>query len=152
MRDQNGFLEWAEVHSNYYGTPFGPIEEILAAGDDVILDIDVQGATQIRKCVPAAVTVFVLPPGRNVLEARLESRNQDPPEEIERRLRNASSEVRQFDAFAYIIINDDLPRASAALEAIIMAERHRTTRMRDTALAIVNTFEGERLHAGTERD
>ncbi|HEU4386918.1 MAG TPA: guanylate kinase [Blastocatellia bacterium] len=152
MRDQGGFLESAEVHGHLYGTPLGPIEEMLAAGEDMILDIDVQGATQIRKRLTSAVTVFVLPPARSVLEARLESRNQDAPAEIKRRLRNASSEVLQFETFDYVVINDDLGRASAALEAIIVAERHRASRMRDTALAIIGTFGGESLHARTERE
>ena len=152
MQDQGGFLEYAEVHGHLYGTPMQALEEILATGDDVILDIDVQGATQIRKRLPSAVTVFVLPPTRRVLAARLESRNQDAPAEIERRLRNASSEVQQFETFNYVIINDDLGRASSALEAIIVAERHRATRVRDAALEIVSTFGGERLHARTERE
>jgi guanylate kinase len=142
MRDRGEFLEWAEVHGHLYGTPRQPVREALEAGEDMILDIDVKGADQIRRQMPAAITIFVLPPTRGVLESRLASRNLNTPNEMERRMRNAENEVRNFERFEYIIVNDDLERASAALEAIIVADRHRAARQRETASRIVATFGG----------
>lgn len=147
MCDRGEFLEHAKVHDFMYGTPKRHIDESLDAGYDVILDIDVQGACQVRAQMPEAVTVFVLPPSRDVLESRLRGRNLNEPADLERRLRNASSEVRLYDTFQYVIVNDDLERASATLEAIIDAERHRPDRQRNAAQAIIATFGGESIHA-----
>jgi guanylate kinase len=147
MCDRGEFLEFAKVHEFMYGTPRRHIEESLGEGFDVILDIDVQGAKQIRAQMPEAVTVFILPPSREALESRLRGRNLNEPPDLERRLRNASSEVRLYDEFQYVIINDDLERASAALEAIIIAERHRPGRQRAAAESIIATFGGESIHA-----
>jgi guanylate kinase len=142
MRERDGFLEYAVVHGHLYGTPWPWVNEALGRGDDVILDIDVQGARQLRERMPEAVTVFILPPNFEVLESRLRSRNQNDAADLEQRLRNARSEVRQFENFDYLIINDDLERASQALEAIIVAERHRSRRLREVALSIIETFGG----------
>jgi guanylate kinase len=142
MRERGEFLEWAEVHGHLYGTPRKPVCEALESGEDIILDIDVKGADQIRKEMPAAITIFVLPPTRGVLESRLSSRNLNTPNEMARRMRNAENEVRNFERFEYIIVNEDLERASAALEAIIVADRHRAARQRGTASRIVATFGG----------
>lgn len=147
MREGGEFLESAEVHGHLYGTHRATIEKMTGEGFDVILDIDVQGAAQIRRQMSLAVTVFVLPPSREVLESRLRTRNLNAPADLERRLRNAVAEVCSFRDFDYIIVNDDLDRATAALEAIIIAERHRAVRQQATALEILSTFGGESFYA-----
>jgi guanylate kinase len=124
------------------------IEETLREGFDAILDIDVQGAGQIRRNLPGAVTVFVLPPSMQVLQSRLESRNLNERWDIERRIQNAAEEVRLYEEFDYVIVNDELERATKALEALIVAERQRPERQRTAAQAIIETFGGEILHAG----
>jgi guanylate kinase len=147
MRDTGGFLEWAEVHGNLYGTPREPVEATLSEGWDLILDIDIQGAAQVRRQMPEAVTVFIMPPDRQVLEARLRSRDQNSPADIERRLRNATIEIKSAAGFDYVIVNHDLDQAAGALEAIILAERQRYDRMKQVAQEIVETFGGESFHA-----
>ncbi len=147
MRERGDFLESAEVHGFLYGTKRELIEQTLAAAYDAILDIDVQGAAQIRRSLPGAVTVFILPPSRQALQTRLESRNLNEPSDIERRIRNAAEEVRTYDEFDYVIVNDDLERATAALQALIVGERHRPGRQRNAAQAIIDTFGGKPIHA-----
>jgi guanylate kinase len=147
MRDRGEFLESACVHGFLYGTHRASIERMTGEGFDVILDIDVQGAEQVRRQMPDAITVFVLPPSREVLESRLRSRNLNTAADLERRLRNATAEVRAYKDFKYIIVNDDLDRAAAALEAIILAERQRTKRQEGNALDILSTFGGESFYA-----
>jgi guanylate kinase len=142
-RDRGEFLEWAEVHGNLYGTNINSVREELQTGNDVILDIDIQGAEQIRHRTQAAVTVFVLPPSRKELEARLSARNLNVKADLEFRMGNAAKEVRRFEEFDYVIINDDLNRASGALEAIVIAGRQRSFRHRALAQAIIDTFEKE---------
>ncbi|HET9531410.1 MAG TPA: guanylate kinase, partial [Blastocatellia bacterium] len=147
MRERGEFLECAEVHGHLYGTHRATIEKMMDEGFDVILDIDVQGAGQIRRQMSDAVTIFVLPPSREVLESRLRARNLNTAPDLERRLRNAVAEVRAYGDFKYVIINDDLDRATAALEAIIVAERHRMERQKGAALDILSTFGGESSYA-----
>jgi guanylate kinase len=142
-RDKEEFLEWAEVHGNLYGTHRGAVEEMLASGFDVILDIDVQGAEQVRREAAESKTVFILPPSREVLEGRLRSRGQNTTDDLERRLRTATVEVQLYDLFDYVIVNDDLDRAAAELEAIIAAERQRPERNRNRIESIIKTFGGE---------
>lgn len=142
MRERGEFLESAEVHGNLYGTHEGTVEEMLSAGVDVMLDIDVQGAEQVRRRVPEAVLVFILPPSREVLEARLRARNLNESWDIERRLRNASIEVQLYERFDYVVINEDLDRALAQLEAIILGERGRPERQRNRIESIIATFGG----------
>lgn len=146
MRARGEFIESAEVHGYLYGTHRATIEKILAEGYDVILDIDVQGAEQIIGKMPQAVTVFVLPPSRKVLETRLRKRNLNAPEDLMRRLRNSAAEVRRYDRFKYAIINDDRDRAFAALKAIMSAERSRPDRQKNRVESILNTFGGEELN------
>lgn len=143
MRERGEFIEWAYVHGCYYGTHRATIEQILVEGNDVLLDIDVQGAAQMRDCMPEAVTVFLLPPSKKVLEARLRRRNLNAPEDMARRLSNAAAEVRLFEQFDYVIINDDRDRAFGALKAIITAERRRPFRQRNKIRSILDTFGGE---------
>ncbi|HSF22813.1 MAG TPA: guanylate kinase [Blastocatellia bacterium] len=143
MKDRGEFLESAEVHGYRYATHREAVDKLLAEGLDVILDIDVQGAEQVRDRVTEAITVFILPPSREILEARLRSRNLNEPRDLERRLRNAAVEVKLYEKFDYVIVNDDIDRALASLEAIITAERSRLSRQRTYLESIVNTFGGE---------
>lgn len=143
MEDRGEFLESAEVHGYMYGTHRASVDELLAQGLDVILDIDVQGAAQVTNRVTEAITVFILPPSREILEARLRSRNLNEPNDLERRLRNAAVEVRLYETFDYVIVNDDMDRALASLEGIITAERCRLSRQRSYVESILNTFGGK---------
>lgn len=147
MRERDEFLECAEVHGNLYGTHQKPVEELLAQGLDVMLDIDVQGAEQVRWRVPEAILIFILPPSADVLENRLRARNLDAPDDIQRRLRNAAIEVQLYERFDYVVLNDDLDRALDQLEAIIIAERCRPDRQRNRIEAVIGTFGGESFHA-----
>ena len=143
MRERGEFLESATVHGNLYGTHNGTIERMLAAGYDVILDIDVQGAAQVRERLKDAVTVFILPPSKRVLEARLRRRNLNDVEDLARRLGNATEEVQLYECFDYVIINNDRDRAFGALKAIIIAERRRPFRQQNKIKSILDTFGGE---------
>ncbi len=129
IRDgQNGgFFEWAEVHGNYYGTSRSGVEEQLEAGLDVVLDIDVQGARQIRKVIDA-VSVFIAPPTLQELENRLRKRGTESPEALALRLANAQEELSAATEYEYLIINDRLEQAVAILSSIIIAERSRKRR------------------------
>ena len=129
MRDRGDLLEWAEVHGNFYGTPRKPVEQALAAGQDMMFDIDWQGTKQIvEKMRPDVVSVFVLPPSMDELKARLERRAEDTPEVMARRLQNARDEIAQWGGYDYVLINDDLERAFGQLKAILAAERARRER------------------------
>ena len=119
---QDYFLEWAHVHGQFYGTPAAPVDEQVRAGKVVVLDVDVQGGASVRRVRPRAVSVFVYPPSLDSLRARLESRGTDKPEVIAERLRNAPGEMAQAVHYDFIIMNDDLERAQAALVAIHDAE------------------------------
>src|SRR5262245_25172900 len=147
MAERGEFLEYAEVHGHLYGTHEKPVEEIISKGFDVMLDIDVQGAEQVRRRIPEAISIFILPPSRKVLEARLRARNLNEAADIDRRLRNAGIEVQLYERFNYVVVNDDLDRALAQLEAIIVAERCRPDRQRNRIESIISTFGGESLHA-----
>lgn len=128
MIAEASFVEWAEVHGNYYGTSRKRIEEICAAGNDVILDIDVQGARQIRQAFPDSVHIFVFPPSQEALQQRLEGRMSDAPEVIARRLQKARDEIREYRLYNYVIINDLLDVALQELLSIVRAERARVDR------------------------
>jgi guanylate kinase len=116
------FLEWAEVHGKLYGTPRSGVMDMLAAGKDVILEIDVQGARQVREKVPEAVSIFVAPPSAEVLEERLRKRGTEDEEELRRRLRNAEVEGREKAEYRYVVVNDQLYRAVEELCAIYEKE------------------------------
>jgi guanylate kinase len=135
------FLEWAAVFGNYYGTHRGALDQAKAAGKDLVLDIDVQGARQLKSKVPEAVTVFILAPSRQVLEQRLRARGEDGNEVIERRLRKAAEEIRNYKAYDYVLINRDLSESDATLSAIIRAERARRTRLEDRIQPVLETFQ-----------
>ena len=119
------FIEWAEVHGNYYGTLRRTIEEQLHAGRDLVLEIDWQGAQQVRKHFPDAVGVFILPPSMDELEARLRGRNTDSDDVISRRLLGARGEMRHVAEFDYVIINDEIDAALDDLVAVVRAARLR---------------------------
>ncbi len=138
-----GFLEWADVFGNLYGTGREDTEALLAAGKDVVLVIDVQGAAQVRARVPEAVAVFLLPPSFAVLEARLRGRCQDDENTIRRRLATARAEVTAVDRYDYVVINDELDRCVGELQAIVTAERARRRRRRHEIDAITATFRGQ---------
>ncbi len=119
------FLEHAEVFGNYYGTARSTVEERLAAGEDVILEIDWQGARQVRAAMPEALSIFILPPSRTDLEARLRGRGQDAEEVIARRMREAVSEMSHHGEFDYLVVNDDFEIALGELRAVVTARRLR---------------------------
>jgi guanylate kinase len=141
MIARNEFLEWAEVFGNYYGTHQGVLEQAQAEGKDLVLDIDVQGARQLKIKVPEAVTIFVLAPSRQVLEQRLRARGEDGDDVIARRLRDAAEEIRRYKAYDYVLINRDLEESDATLSAIVKAERARRTRIEALIRPILDTFE-----------
>jgi guanylate kinase len=134
------FLEWAEVFGNYYGTHRGILEEAQAQGKDLVLDIDVQGARQLRSRIPEAVSVFILAPSRQILEQRLRARGEDREDVIERRLRDAAEEIRDYSRYDYVLINRDLDDSDATLSAIVRAERARRTRIEEQIRPILDTF------------
>ena len=123
MVQRDEFLEHNEVHDNIYGTSRSEVLPRLAAGEDVILDIDVQGARDVRKAYPEAVTIFIVPASLTELERRLRSRGLDGEEAIQKRLINAAKEIQQAPDFQYVIVNDDLDRATLELESIVRARR-----------------------------
>jgi guanylate kinase len=129
MRERGELAEWATVHGNLYGTPARPLEAALRDGRDVLLDIDTQGATQLRQRYPEAVLVFVVAPSMAELEQRLRERRSDAVQDIARRLARARDEIALWRQYDYLIVNRDVKEAMDQLMAIIQAERCRTTRL-----------------------
>ena len=123
MIERQEFLEWAEVHGNFYGTSKKWITEQLAAGNDVLLELDWQGAQQVRACFPEAIGVFILPPSMEVLTERLTGRGTDSADVISRRLAAAQAEMRHVGEFDYVIINDQLAQALDDLRTVVRASR-----------------------------
>ena len=134
------FLEYAEVFGNYYGTNRETFESATHQGKDLVLDIDVQGARQLKVAIPQAISIFVLPPSRDVLEQRLRSRSQDSEEVIQRRLRGAAEEVQNYTQYDFVLINRDIEEASARLATIVKAERLRKARMEEEVRPILQSF------------
>ncbi len=126
MRADGGFAEWAEVHGNCYGTPLKPLQDLFAAGRDVLLDVDVQGAAQLRNTLPDVALVFILPPSMAELERRLRHRGSDSEEVITRRLANARGEIACARWFDTVIVNDSLERAYDQLRGCYLAATCRT--------------------------
>ena len=122
LRDEGELLEFAEVFDNYYATSRSQVEKHLAEGQDVILEIDWQGARQVRESMPECVTIFILPPSLEELERRLRDRRTDSAEVIERRLRDALSDMAHWDEFDHVIINDKLEQAVTDLENVLAGE------------------------------
>ncbi|HMJ09052.1 MAG TPA: guanylate kinase [Pyrinomonadaceae bacterium] len=139
--EAGAFIEYAEVHGNYYGTSIETIETIRSAGKDVILEIDVQGAAWVLKRAPDAVRVFILPPSFAVLRARLTARATEGADELVLRLRNSLREVMQYEIFEYVVINDIAAEAASKLSAIILAERQKRVRQAPAIRGILDSFE-----------
>jgi guanylate kinase len=152
LKDSGELLEWAEVFGNFYGTARSVLEKARRRGHDLILDIDVQGAGQLREKLPGAVTVFILPPSRQELEARLRNRSSDPDEVIERRLKDASREVRNYKQYDYILVNDKLETSFEKLRGILLAERCRKHRVEELITEILNSFETGNINDGEEKN
>ncbi|WP_022942951.1 guanylate kinase [Psychromonas hadalis] len=125
---ESAFFEWAEVFGNYYGTSRFTIEQALQQGTDIFLDIDWQGAQQVREMMPEAVGIFILPPSRNELEARLNKRGQDSSEIIAKRMAQAQSEMSHYNEYDYLIINDNFELASKELSQIVNALRNKNNK------------------------
>lgn len=141
LRDADDLLEWAEVHGNFYGTPRSPVDRVLEQGRDVLFDIDWQGTQQVKaKAGMDAVTVFILPPTMTELQARLERRAEDPPEVIARRLANARVEIRRWEQYDYVLVNDDIQDTFDQLLAIITSERSKASRAKATISRFVETL------------
>jgi guanylate kinase len=134
------FLEWACVHGNLYGTARKQIAEETAAGLDIILEVDVQGAASVRQLLMDSVSIFILPPSPEVLRQRLITRGTDSAEELEVRLRNAPEELKQYKAFDYVIINDEIDKAAHQLASIIYAERARCMRQEGVVREVMKEF------------
>lgn len=130
MIQENGFLEYAEVFGNYYGTSRAAIEQVLATGVDIFLDIDWQGAQQIRTRMPQARSIFILPPSKEELARRLRGRGQDSEDVIARRMAQAVAEMTHYAEYDYLIVNDDFDLALLDLKTIIRAERLRLSRQK----------------------
>ena len=141
MIAEDRFLEWAEVHGNYYGTSKDEVFPRVEAGVDVLMDIDVQGAEQVLSRYPEATGIFILPPTYGDLRDRLYRRGLDEEGAIQRRLAKSLWEIRRYDRYRYVIINDDAHRASDVLAAIILEKRHRQERMRGRIQDILRDFQ-----------
>jgi guanylate kinase len=141
-RIQRGeFLEHAEVFGNCYGTSREVLEQARHEGKDLILDIDVQGARQLKKRIPEAVTIFILAPSRDILEQRLRLRSEDSEQVIQRRLKEAAEEIRNCTQYDYVLVNHQLEESVAMLGAIVKAERVRRVRMEEQIRPILRSFE-----------
>ncbi len=138
----DSLLEWAEVHGNFYGTSRKFVDDILKKGEDVLLDIDVQGADIVRGKRPDSIGVFILPPSYQILRDRLLRRSLDNEPVIEQRLKRARKEVRHYKEYDYLIINEDLDRSTHELECIIRSARCRMTARIESAKSIFETFGG----------
>jgi guanylate kinase len=139
--DKGEFLEWADVFGNYYGTHAGELAAAEAAGQDLVLDIDVQGARQLMEKLPGAVTIFILAPSREILEQRLRARSQDTEEVILRRLRKAAEEISNYTQYDYVLVNREVESSMENLVSIVTAVRSRRDRMEREIRPILETFE-----------
>lgn len=139
---ENGaLLEYAEVHDNFYGTSVERVEAEIEAGHDVILEIDVQGAESILAKVPEAVSIFILPPSYAILAARLTARATEKVEHLALRLQNSVGEVNRYTEFKYVVINDEVEKATADLRTIVLAERLRRDRQTSAIKGILDSFD-----------
>ena len=134
------FLEHAEVFGNYYGTHISELDRAAAEGYDLVLDIDVQGARQLKERIPAGVSIFILAPSRQILEERLRARSQDSEAVILRRLHDAAVEIRNYSLYDYVLVNREVAASVETLVAIVKATRSRRDRMEDEIRPILETF------------
>ena len=140
MVEEQLFLEWAEVHGNRYGTDLSATEQVLGKGEDMLLDIDVQGARLVREGPIASISMMILPPDFETLESRLTGRGSETDEQRRRRLARARAEVGEYEHFDFVVVNDDLSRAVDEAAAIVKAERRRSGRCKSEASRILATF------------
>ncbi|MBC7900792.1 MAG: guanylate kinase [Saprospiraceae bacterium] len=150
FRVDGGFLEYAEVHGNFYGTSRSQTEKMTSDGKDVILEIDVQGAQWVLKRQPEAVSIFILPPSFEALTHRLTARATETPEQLSLRLRNSFGEVMQYTEFEYVVINDEVTAASQRLESIILGERQKRVRQTEVIQGILSSFDVTKHQASGE--
>lgn len=129
--DDGKFLEFAEVYGNFYGTPLNKIEERLKRGEDILLEIDVQGALNVKRKMPEGVYIFLLPPSLEELKRRIEGRGTETPESLNRRLANAAAEIKIGLEYDYVVVNDSVDNAVAQIKSILAAERCKVERNRD---------------------
>ena len=137
---KNEFLEWAQVFGNYYGTHQSELVRAERDGFDLVLDIDVQGARQLKERIPGGVSIFILPPSRQVLEQRLRARSQDSEEVITRRLREAADEIRNYKAYDYVLVNREVDKSVENLVSIVQATRSRRAWMEEEIHPILESF------------
>lgn len=138
--EKNDFFEWAQVFDNYYGTSKQAIESQLDAGIDVFLDIDWQGAQQVRKIMPSVQTIFILPPSKKELKQRLNNRGQDSADVIAGRMAQAQSETSHYNEYDFVIVNDDFESALADIEIIVMAQRLTLKAQEDRHQVLLNSL------------
>lgn len=137
---QGDFLEYANVHGNFYGTLQRQVKRETESGRDIILEIDVQGAESVKAKMPEAVSIFILPPSFEVLRRRLVSRRTESEADLQLRLENAKTEVKYYKQFDYVIINEEKTKAADFLRSVISAERLRSVRQTDDVESIINSF------------
>ena len=140
MIEKGEFLEYAQIYDNFYGTPKAAIMETLAKGQDVILEIEMQGARQVKKVYPEGIFIFVLPPSLKELKNRIVGRGTETAEELEKRFSCAFEEIKQIDDYDYFIFNKDVEKSVKELEAIISSEKNKVTRYKNN---IIETFKEE---------
>jgi guanylate kinase len=139
--EKDEFLEHADVFGNYYGTHQSELDFAARDGCDLVLDIDVQGAAQLKRKIPDAVTIFILAPSREILEQRLRSRGEDAEEVVQRRLLKAADEIRNYDQYDYVLVNHEVDESAEALKSIVRAERMKRIRVEDQIRPILAGFE-----------
>ncbi len=140
MADRGAFAEWARVHGNCYGTALAELEQARDAGWDLLLEIDCQGAAQLKEKCPEAVFIFILPPSPEELERRLRGRQTDTGEVVEERLRNARVEMREMFWYDYLVVNDDFDQARQQLQAIVLASACRTELLKEPVKKLLAEF------------
>ena len=149
LRDNGELLEWAEVFGHFYGTSRQVLRRASEQRRDLILDIDVQGAAQLRETLPEAVSIFILPPSRQELESRLRKRSSDSDEVISRRLSDAGKEVTNYERYDYVLVNDQLDESFERLRGILLAERCRKHRVKKEIQPILESFQAEQRNPWT---
>ena len=145
--EEGSLLEYAEVHDNLYGTSLNQVKAEIEAGHDIILEIDVQGAKEVREKIPEAVSIFILPPSFEILAARLTARATEKREDLSLRLKNSFGEVRRFTEFEFVVVNDNVERATGDLRLIILADRLKPVRQSTVIKGILSSFDESKNHA-----